>query len=381
MARVAKGSCGGRDRRRSRVRRECRRIPHAPGRLCPGRRPRVVWASSTTVFGPADEYAPMRVDETAPRHPAAIYGLTKALAEEVGRFYRRRTCMEICAVRPPLVFGPGRWYGGAAQVRTRLLAAAARRETIALTVPAEHFDLMHGDDVAAAFLHLARHSRPLAPCYHVNGFATSYREIAGAADAGNAQASAHCSTCAEFDRLSADLGRTHRARRPASSPRFDLRARCADLAGVRDMIEARLAALGLTFPAAAEPSFHYLAVTVHQGVAYVSGQLPKRGRRDVRHVGKVGAEIPSQQAQEAARICILQGLACLGQTLGSLDRVEQVAEAHWLRRLRRRLHAAAEGDRCRVPPADGTYSANTAAMRVRRSASPSCRATLRWRSR
>lgn len=89
------------------------------------------------------------------------------------------------------------------------------------------------------------------------------------------------------------------------------------------MIEARLAELGLTLPAAAEPSFHYLAVTVHQGVAYVSGQLPKVDG-EVRHVGKVGAEIPIEQAQEAARICILQGLACLGRALGSLDRVDKV---------------------------------------------------------
>lgn len=140
--------------------------------------PRVLWASSTTVFGPAAEYGPAPVDETAPCAPRSIYGLTKQLAETVARFYRQRTGMEICAVRPPLVFGPGRWYGGAAARLDTLLAAAARRETLALRVPEEQFDLMHGDDVAAAFRHLAAHRGTLAPCYHVNGFATSYRDIA-----------------------------------------------------------------------------------------------------------------------------------------------------------------------------------------------------------
>jgi len=140
--------------------------------------PRVLWASSTTVFGPADAYGPVPVDETAPCAPRSIYGLTKQLAETVAQFYRQRTGMEICAVRPPLVFGPGRWYGGAAERLDILLGAAARRERLALRVPEERFDLMHGDDVAAAFLHLAAHRGALAPCYHVNGFVTSYRGIA-----------------------------------------------------------------------------------------------------------------------------------------------------------------------------------------------------------
>jgi UDP-glucose 4-epimerase len=139
---------------------------------------RVLWTGSTAVFGPAAEYPSTPLDEAAARAPRTIYGLTKQLAEDVASFYRRRTGMEVCALRPPLVFGPSRWYGGAAEPLHRLLAAASRREALALRLPEEHFDLMYADDVATALLLLADHRGSLAPCYHVNGFATCYRDIA-----------------------------------------------------------------------------------------------------------------------------------------------------------------------------------------------------------
>ncbi len=89
------------------------------------------------------------------------------------------------------------------------------------------------------------------------------------------------------------------------------------------MIDDRLASLGIGLPPAAEPSFNYRSVTLHRGVAYVAGQLPKVDGA-VRVHGKAGAEIDLETARNEARICILQGLACLRAVLGSLDRVEQI---------------------------------------------------------
>lgn len=89
------------------------------------------------------------------------------------------------------------------------------------------------------------------------------------------------------------------------------------------MFEERLAELGLELPEAAEPSFNYVPVTLHNGVAYVSGQLPKVNGA-VRVFGKVGAEVDLETARGEARICILQGLACLKQELGVLDRIAHI---------------------------------------------------------
>ena len=89
------------------------------------------------------------------------------------------------------------------------------------------------------------------------------------------------------------------------------------------MIAQRLAELGIVLPDAASPSFNYVPVTLHRGLAHVSGQLPKVDG-EVRVFGKVGAEVDLETARREARICILQGLACLDAALGSLDRVERI---------------------------------------------------------
>lgn len=88
------------------------------------------------------------------------------------------------------------------------------------------------------------------------------------------------------------------------------------------MIARKLAELGIELPAAATPAFQYVPVTIHERLAFVSGQLPRRG--DTFITGKAGGEVDLEQARQAARLCILQGLACLNQALGSLDRVEKI---------------------------------------------------------
>ena len=92
-------------------------------------------------------------------------------------------------------------------------------------------------------------------------------------------------------------------------------------------IAEKLQSLGHTLPEPARPAFNYVPVTVHQGVAYVSGQLPKEDG-EVRIQGKVGAEVDLDQAAHAARVCILQALACLQAELGDLDRVTRVLKVN-----------------------------------------------------
>src|SRR5580704_6212540 len=71
------------------------------------------------------------------------------------------------------------------------------------------------------------------------------------------------------------------------------------------MIEDKLAQVGLILPKAAQPTFAYVPVTLHDGVAYVSGQLPKIDG-EVRVFGKVGREVTLDAARKEARVCALQ---------------------------------------------------------------------------
>jgi len=87
--------------------------------------------------------------------------------------------------------------------------------------------------------------------------------------------------------------------------------------------DKRLKEIGLTLPAAKKPAFEYVAVALHDNIAYVSGQLPWLDAEQVIS-GKVGADCDLEKAQEAARQCTLNALAALKQQLGTLDAIERI---------------------------------------------------------
>jgi enamine deaminase RidA (YjgF/YER057c/UK114 family) len=64
-------------------------------------------------------------------------------------------------------------------------------------------------------------------------------------------------------------------------------------------------------------------VVVHGGVARTSGQLPRIDGR-LTCVGTLGVDVSVEQGTEAARVCALNALSVLRQSLGTLDRVERV---------------------------------------------------------
>lgn len=90
-------------------------------------------------------------------------------------------------------------------------------------------------------------------------------------------------------------------------------------------IEEKLADLGLSLPVARVPAFEYVAVAVHGDMAYVSGQLPWRDGSDL-IAGKLGAQVSVEHGAEAAKLCILHGLAALKAALGDLDRLERIVK-------------------------------------------------------
>jgi len=89
-------------------------------------------------------------------------------------------------------------------------------------------------------------------------------------------------------------------------------------------IDARLAELGLTLPAAAAPVAAYVPVVVAGGIAHVSGQLPFVDGKLV--TGRLGEDVSIEAGTEAAKACATMILAQLKAALGSLDRVERIVK-------------------------------------------------------
>ena len=86
------------------------------------------------------------------------------------------------------------------------------------------------------------------------------------------------------------------------------------------MIEEKLKELGIDIPTPPSPAGSYIPVVTTGNLAFVSGQIPmKEGK--VIFEGKVPENQSVDSAREAAKICIINGLAQLKINLGSLDKI------------------------------------------------------------
>ena len=91
-----------------------------------------------------------------------------------------------------------------------------------------------------------------------------------------------------------------------------------------DTIEARLARLGVTLSAAAAPAANYLPYVRHDGLLYVSGQLPL-ATQGLAFRGRLGESVTLEEGRKAARLCAVNILAQAKAALdGDLARIRQI---------------------------------------------------------
>jgi enamine deaminase RidA (YjgF/YER057c/UK114 family) len=93
---------------------------------------------------------------------------------------------------------------------------------------------------------------------------------------------------------------------------------------MRQMIEAKITALGLTLPEPAAPVAAYVPAVEAGGMLYISGQLPFVAGTLM--TGKVGGTRSPEEGKEAAQACALMLIAQIKKALGSLDRVERIVK-------------------------------------------------------
>jgi|TARA_B110000263_G_C15096287_1_gene413141 enamine deaminase RidA (YjgF/YER057c/UK114 family) len=86
------------------------------------------------------------------------------------------------------------------------------------------------------------------------------------------------------------------------------------------MIEDRLKELAIEIPTPPSPAGSYIPVVTTGNLAFVSGQIPMKEGKVV-FEGKVPNVQSVDSAREAAKICIINGLAQLKANLGTLDKI------------------------------------------------------------
>ena len=128
--------------------------------------PRVVYASSSSVYGDSREL-PMR--ESAREMPYSPYGVTKLAGEHLARLYHRNYELSTVSLRYFTVYGPRQRPDMAIQ---RFLAAAGQGRPITVFGDGEQTrDFTYVDDVVEATVRAARLGRPGA-IYNVGGGST-----------------------------------------------------------------------------------------------------------------------------------------------------------------------------------------------------------------
>jgi len=88
-------------------------------------------------------------------------------------------------------------------------------------------------------------------------------------------------------------------------------------------IDGRLEELGITLPDPASPAANYVPYVISGSLVFIAGQIPF-WNGEIKHVGKVGAELSLKDAKEAAQLCGLNLIAQLKAACsGDLDRVKR----------------------------------------------------------
>lgn len=93
----------------------------------------------------------------------------------------------------------------------------------------------------------------------------------------------------------------------------------------KSMIEEKLESIGLSLPVVPTPLASYIPANKAGEFIYTSGQLPMKDGV-LAYEGKVGKDISTEQATQAARICALNCLAAIKSVIGSLDNIVQIVK-------------------------------------------------------
>lgn len=115
-----------------------------------GRPVRVVYASSSAVWGPEEAYGTGKLTEADPLKPATHYGVFKQTNEGSARVFYQANGISSIGLRPWTVYGVGRDAGLTADP-TLAMKAVAERRPFQIRVTG-HMDLQYVEDVAEAFV-------------------------------------------------------------------------------------------------------------------------------------------------------------------------------------------------------------------------------------
>lgn len=145
-----------------------------------GRPVRVVYASSSAVWGPEDAYGDRPLSEKDSPLPGTHYGVFKQANEGNARIFFTASGISSMGLRPWTVYGVGRDRGLTADPTIAMKA-------VSLSVPFQirvsgHMDLQHVSDVAESFILCALSDVPGAHIFNLQGTIVEMNELVAILD-------------------------------------------------------------------------------------------------------------------------------------------------------------------------------------------------------
>ncbi|MDE1724882.1 MAG: RidA family protein [Thaumarchaeota archaeon] len=89
------------------------------------------------------------------------------------------------------------------------------------------------------------------------------------------------------------------------------------------MIEQKLKSLGIVLSTPPKPAGSYIPVVKTGNLVFVSGQIPVKDGQ-VEYKGQVPTTISTEDAQKAAKLCVINVLSQLNSELGTLDSISKI---------------------------------------------------------
>lgn len=142
---------------------------------------RVVYASSSAVYGPPDLYPPGPVAVDAPLAPTTLYGSFKQDNENCARVFNQENGVESVGIRPFVIYGVGRDRGMTSTPTKAMLATVLGRE---YHIPhGGRFNFQWANDAAKTFILCATGAFIGTQVFNLGGSVASVREIVETIDA------------------------------------------------------------------------------------------------------------------------------------------------------------------------------------------------------
>ena len=179
---------------------------------------RVVWASSSAIFGrAATSENPELLNEEARPAPDTYYGACKLFNENIAEIYAQRFGFDHIAVRITSIYGLGRvgrkGLLGSPDIFSQLIEKAARSETVIAPPENHRFYWSYVKDCAEAFYCAYRAAKPKHRIFNFSGEIRTIRETVGYLRTLFPQASIDMGTepavilnCLKTDRIREELG-------------------------------------------------------------------------------------------------------------------------------------------------------------------------------